>query len=503
MKILARIVLGALVLLAIAIGFVWTTVPINVPWKGMLQGMDLLPGWVVMEPISAELIDNRLVAAPGYSVSLFAEGIADARMVRVTPSGDVLVAASRDGQVILLEADRDDDGAADGRRVLLEGLRRPNGMDLAGGFLYVAEEDAIGRVAFDAASGSVTGDYHQIVTGLPSGGNHWKKTIRFGPDGLLYVALGSSCNVCIEEDARRAAILRYTAEGEFVDVFATGLRNSAGFDWSSTDGKMYATDNGRDLLGDDFPPCELNVVVEGGFYGWPFANGAKIPDPDFGSGHAAAIDASIAPVHDFRAHNAPLGIVFLKHHNHPAAYRGAAIVALHGSWNRREKDGYKLVSLHFGADGSIEERDFLTGFLINGQVIGRPAEVAEGPDGSVYVSDDYGSAIYRIRYGAAGEPTQAAPARKFSAGYTPGLVSADERAQAVKAGAAVLAREGCLACHAESTTARGQVVLTDLATRYTLEEMAAYLATPRPPMPPYKADDAQRRALAIYLLETY
>jgi glucose/arabinose dehydrogenase len=496
-----RIVLGALVLLAIAIGYVWTTVPINVPWKGMLQGMGLLPGWVAVERVSAELIDSRLVTAPGYGVSLFADDIADARMLRVTPSGDVLVATPRDGRIILLEADHNDDGVADGRRVLLEGLRRPNGLDLAGGFLYVGEEDAIGRVAFDAASGSVTGAYHQIVTGLPVGGNHWKKTIRFGPDGLLYVALGSSCNVCIEEDARRAAILRYTADGEFVDVFATGLRNSAGFDWSS--GKLYATDNGRDLLGDDFPPCELNAVVEGGFYGWPFANGAKLPDPGFGRGHAAAIDASIAPIHEFRAHNSPLGIVFLKHHNHPEGYRGAAIVALHGSWNRREKDGYKVVSLHFGADGRIEERDFLAGFLNNGQVIGRPAEVAEGPDGSVYVSDDYGSAIYRIRYGVASDPTRAAPARTFSAGYAPGLISPDERAHAMTAGAAVLAREGCLVCHAESTTAPAQVVLTDLALRYTLEEMAAYLATPRSPMPPYEADDAQRRALAIYLLETY
>ena len=504
MKLFAKVVAGLVALLVLAVAAVWMMVPLNVPWKSMLQQMTLLPAWLDPNPISAEQVDNQLVVPEGYGVSLFATGIADARMLRVTPAGDVLVSTPRDGRIILLEADRDDDGAADGQRVLLEGLTRPNGLDLADGYLYVGEEDGIGRIAFDPRSGTVEGGYQRIINGLPSGGNHWKKTIRFGPDGLLYVAVGSSCNACVEDDARRAAMLRYTPEGEFVDAYATGLRNSSGFDWSPATGVLYATENGRDMLGDDFPPCELNAIVEGGFYGWPFANGANVPDPDLGAGPPAAIDASIAPAHGFRAHNAPLGIVFLRHDHHPPDYREAAVVALHGSWNRSRKDGYKVVSLHFATDGSIEERDFLTGFLVDDVAIGRPAEVAEGPDGSIYVSDDFGSAVYRIRYGAQSGASITAPADARSVGYDPTAISAQEREAALAVGPAVLAGEGCPVCHVESPSADPtQFVLTDLRARYTIDELMEYLTIPRPPMPPYDAGVEQRRALAIYLLESY
>jgi glucose/arabinose dehydrogenase len=504
MKLLAKVVAGLIALLVLAVAVIWMMVPMNVPWKSMLQQMTALPAWLDPDPMSAEQVDSQLVVPEGYGVSLFATGIADARMLRVTSAGDVLVATPRDGRVILLEADRNNDGAADGQRVLLEGLTRPNGLDLSGGYLYVGEEDGIGRIEFDPRSGTVEGGYQRVINGLPGGGNHWKKTIRFGPDGLLYVALGSSCNVCIEDDARRAAMLRYTPEGEFVDAFATGLRNSSGFDWSPATGVLYATENGRDMLGDDFPPGELNAIVEGGFYGWPFANGANVPDPDLGADPPAAIEAFLAPAHGFRAHNAPLGIVFLRHDHHPPDYREAAIVALHGSWNRSRKDGYKVVSLHFATDGSIEERDFVTGFLADDVAIGRPAEVAEGPDGSIYVSDDYGSAVYRIRYGDQSGVSILAPEDDRSAGYDPTAISAQERESALAVGSAVLAGEGCLVCHVESPSADpAQVVLSDIGARFTVDELMEYLAMPNAPMPPYDADADQRRALAIFLLESY
>ena len=504
MKALAILVAVVALLLVLAVVVVWMTVPVNTPWTSMLQQMGALPAWMAPAPMTPDRFDGRLSVADGYGVSLFATGISDARVLRVTAAGDVLVSTPRDGQVVLLEADRDGDGAADGRRVLVEGLVRPNGMDISGGYLYIAEEDGVGRIAFDSRLGTTEGPYQRIVEGLPGGGNHWKKTIRFGPDGLLYVAIGSSCNVCVEDDPRRAAIHRYTSEGEFLDVFATGLRNSAGFDWSPTTGAMFATDNGRDLLGDDFPPCELNIVVEDGFYGWPFANGANLPDPDLGADAQEAINTAVSPAHEFRAHNAPLGIVFLRQDNHPSDYREAAIVALHGSWNRTTKDGYKVVSLHFSADGSIEERDFLTGFLTDDTALGRPAEVAEGPDGSIYVSDDLGSAVYRIRYGVDGEVPVATSPQRLGPGYDPIGVDTPERETAIADGPGVLATEGCLVCHGESPAADvSQIVLTDLGTRYTVDELVEYLAAPRPPMPPYEADANNRRALAIYLLETY
>ena len=171
-------------------------------------------------------------------------------------------------------------------------------------------------------------------------------------------------------------MLRYTAEGEFLDVYATGLRNSAGFDWSPATGTLFATDNGRDMLGDDFPPCELNAIERGGFYGWPFVNSDNVSDPDFGTDPGRLLTEPRAPSHRFRAHTAPLGMTFLRHDAHPLGYRDAAVVALHGSWNRTDKDGYEVVSLHFGADGTVDERAFLTGFLTDDVAVGRPTDVA-------------------------------------------------------------------------------------------------------------------------------
>ena len=346
-------------------------------------------------PVTEALVTERLRVADGFALSLFAQ-LPGVREVRATAAGDVLASAPRKGTVTLLARDADGDGRADGGRVLLEGLDRPNGLDLHDGWLYVAEASAIGRIRFDETRGTVSGAFTRVVTGLPEGGNHWRRTVRFGPDGFMYATIGSSCNVCFEEDERRATMLRFRADGSDGRIFARGLRNAADFAWHPQSGALYATDNGRDLLGDDFPPCELNLVVEGGDYGWPVANGARHLDPDVGAGFEARAAASLPPAFSFRAHNAPLGIDFLKHAKQPAPYRFAAVVALHGSWNRSEKDGYKVVSLHWDAAGRIHERDFLWGFLRGEDVAGRPVDVSESPDGAVYVSDDYGGAVYQV-----------------------------------------------------------------------------------------------------------
>jgi glucose/arabinose dehydrogenase len=354
----------------------------------------------------ADQVDTRMRVPEGFRLSIWAEGVENARVLRFTPAGDLLVSSPRQNSILLLERDADADGRSDGQRVLLEKLDHPYGVELHEQWLYVGTTGGIARAPFDpgtsADSGGpsgarLTGPLEPLVTDLPPGGNHWTRNLRFGPDGWLYVNVGSSCNVCWEEDPqRRAAMLRFRPDGSGEQTFATGLRNSVGFDWRPETGELYATDNGRDLLGDDFPPCELNRLVEGGFYGFPVANGDRIPDPDFGEGEAERIAASIPPVHPFRAHNAPLGMTFLRGPGLPEGYRGAALAALHGSWNRTTKDGYKVVSLHFADDGSISERDFMTGFELDEDVIGRPADVLEGPDGAIYISDDYAGVIWRV-----------------------------------------------------------------------------------------------------------
>jgi glucose/arabinose dehydrogenase len=378
---------------------------VNAPIGQMLWGAGI-------DAPSADLVDQRMRVAEGFELSLWAENVRGARVLRFTPAGDLLVSSPVQNSILLVEADADGDGRSDGQRVLLEKLNHPYGIDLHGGFLYVAETGGIARVPFDpgltasreeTGGARVTGALEHLVSNLPPGGNHWTRNLRFGPDGWLYVHVGSSCNVCLEEDpTRRAALLRFRPDGSGEETFASGLRNSVGFDWQPSTGKLYATDNGRDLLGDNFPPCELNHLVPGGFYGFPFANGDRVPDPDFGAGQEQRIASSIPPAYAFRAHNAPLGMAFVSGEELPVSMRGAAVVALHGSWNRTKKDGYKVVSLHWNEDGEIEERDFLTGFLQDEAVIGRPADVAQGPDGAIYISDDYAGVIWKARY--AGEP---------------------------------------------------------------------------------------------------
>ncbi len=368
----------------------------------------LLPERYAINGPMAQMLFGRQIDAPaqgevgqvlhvptGFEIGLFATEVPGARMLHVSGRGDLLVTLPRDGAVAILEADRDGNGQSDGRRLLVTGLRRPHGLDVRGEWLYVAETDAVGRIRFDAEAGRALGDYERLVEGLPGGGNHWSRTLRFGPDDWMYVAVGSSCNVCEERDPRRATIVRYRPDGSEEEIYATGLRNAVGFDWRPEDGSLYATDNGRDLLGDDFPPCELNRVEAGAFYGWPYANGDRVVDPDLGEGHEAEIAASVPPVFDFPAHNAPLGITFLGE-SAPEALRGAALVALHGSWNRTRKDGYKVVSLHW-EDDTIASRDFVVGFLRDEEVIGRPVDVALDDEGSIYISDDYAGAIYRVR----------------------------------------------------------------------------------------------------------
>ncbi len=458
-----------------------------------------------VEAPAASLLGTRIRAPQGFSVGLFAEGIPNARGLHPTPTGDLLVSQPRSGRLWLLERDADGDGRADAARVLLEGLSRPHGMDLHEGWLYVAEGDAVARVRFDPQARRTEGGVERVVTGLPSGGNHWTRTLRFGPDGWLYVSIGSSCNACIEEDRRRAALLRYRPDGSGEEVHATGLRNAVGFDWRPGTGELYATDNGRDLLGDDFPPCELDRVVPGGFYGWPFANGDRVPDPDLGRGREAEIQASIPPVHAFRAHNAPLGIAFLRGGRLPADLRGAALVALHGSWNRTRKDGYKVVSLHWREDGRIEERDFLVGFLENDDVIGRPVDVAEGPDGAIYVSDDYAGAVYRLTTGAA---TGAAATRTPTAQAEPNplaLLPPEELRERAERGKQIFARLECAACHDPGRAAPGVVTkeLDELAKRYDLASLAAFFQAPTPPMPVFALSDGEKRDLAVHLLVSY
>ena len=463
----------------------------------------------------AAVVESRFHVAAGFEVQLFAEGIPNARFMRFSPGGDLIVSQPRVGQLVHVFRDRDGDGRSDGHRVLISDLDRPHGFDFRGNQLYIGEGSAIARVGFlenGPDTIAVAGEPVRIVTGIPEGENHWSRTLRFGPDDRIYLSVGSSCNVCEEEDPRRAAILRYEVDGSGEEIFASGLRNSVGFDWRPGSDELFATDNGRDLLGNDYPPCELNLIVRGGFYGFPVANGNRRPDPDLGEGQETRIAASIPPAHDFSAHTAPLGMTFLRHPETPEDFLGAALVAQHGSWNRTELAGYKVVSLHWDEENRVSERDFLTGFNLDDDIIGRPVDVIEGPDGSIYVSDDYAGAIYRIvREGTslarpstdrAQPQLQALPQVVLDP-----LAALDDttREEMNSRGAGLFAANVCGSCHLAAEAEAGVVVkpLGDLASRYTVDSLAQFFLAPQPPMPVFALAEEDRRALAVHLLARY
>jgi glucose/arabinose dehydrogenase len=476
-------------------------------------GYIALPGgWIVNFPgfsgpeIAEGQLGARIALPPGFSVTAYARDVPNARMLLFTEGGDLLVSQPRAGQVMLLGHDRDGDGAADAQRVLLDHLYQPHGLAYRDGWLYVAETTAVLRVRFDPAAGTVIGAPERIVQDLPDAGSHWTRTVHIGPDGRLYVTVGSHCNVCLERDPRRAAMLRFDRDGGHPEIYATGLRNAVDFAWQPGTNALYATENGRDLLGDDFPPDELNRIVERGFYGWPFANGDRVPDPNFGAGHDTEIAASIPPAHAFPAHVATLGMAFYSvpagaaPAAFPERYRGAAFVAEHGSWNRSKKIGYQVVALHF-SDGTITEEPFMTGFLHDESVSGRPVGVAVGPDAALYVSDDFTGMVYRIAYGTRTAP---APATAPATAVRAQPVAATPDAAARDRGRALWESHACGACHTPGMAPPNAVrPLGGLAARYTVQSLSDFLRTPQPPMPAFPLTDAERADLASYLLATH
>ncbi len=449
-------------------------------------------------PVDASTVKQRYTLPPGFSLEVYAQDLAKVRFLQVSSAGDIIATRTHEGEVILLRRDNNGDGRHDGMEVLLSGLSRPLGLELHNGMLYVGESKAIGRVPFDATTGTLAGEYQTIVEGLTDNGNHYSKTVGIGSDNKLYLAQGSTCNVCVEEDKRRATMMRFDLDGSGGEIIATGLRNSVGFDWAPWDGGLYATDNGRDMLGDDYPACELNLIEEGKFYGWPYFNDNNDPDPDMGADPLVAQRTPTAPVHGFRAHNAPLGIRFVDTRGWPPSFDRVALAALHGSWNRSVPDGYKVVSMHWTENG-IEERDFLAGFNQNGDIGGRPVDVAQGPDGAIYISDDFAGAIYRVTYtGSAGaEVNLDTLVRENAEAHDLSWLAEADLPALTEAGKVLYESNNCAECHEQG---QGPVLLTDIGNKLNHQQIIDILKAPQSPMPVYPFEENDYRALAVYLL---
>jgi glucose/arabinose dehydrogenase/cytochrome c553 len=494
--VLKKILIGVFLLFMIIAGAVWYFIPtVNGPLLDMLLGRQI-------EVPAAETLKARLKVPDGYKVGIFARDVPNARMMRITETGDLVITSNRTGSVFLLYRDENGDGISDGRSLLLSGLREPHGVAFNEGYLYIAEETQIIRALYDAKN-RILGSTEVIFTGMPSGGNHRTRTIGFDSAGKLYVTVGSSCNVCIEEEPYRAEMLQMNADGTNVRTYATGLRNSVGFDWNPKTQQLFATDNGRDLIGDDTPNCEVNLIEDGRDYGWPYAFDNRTPDPDYGDDNMDKVSASTPPIHGLGAHRAPLGLKFLTAENIPESHQDAALAALHGSWNSSKLVGYKVVSLHFDDKGGVTERDFLSGFELNENVIGRPVDIEQGPDGAIYISDDYAGVIYRVGFdaipvGIPGEEVIIPPANPLA------NIEGTELATNKAAGELIFGVNGCGTCHVPGAAEGVQVKKFEgLKERYTLEEMQLLFLSPPGPMPSFEnLSEAERRALAIYVLSS-
>ena len=277
----------------------WLHVSIAVPPSSALSARDI------------DSIAVGLATPPGFSVNAYAMDLGEARVMVLTPKGDIVL-SSLPSKVLLVKKDSRGNGRSDGVETLLSGLHNPSGLFLDGDQLYIAEEARVLRVGFDSEARKLTGPLETIVPELPHDGQHFTRTIKKGPDGFFYLTIGSSCNVCIEKNPWRAAMIRFKP-GEPPQLFASGLRNTVGFDWQPGTDKLYGVDNGRDWLGDNLPPDEVNHVVEGGFYGWPYLYGDNEPDPVFGRRAGDQAGHAIPPVYKLPAHVAPLSILFLRH----------------------------------------------------------------------------------------------------------------------------------------------------------------------------------------------
>ncbi len=455
----------------------------------------------------AATVETRLQVPNNFGLSVYASDLPNARFITMTTNRDLLITRPHKGDVVMLRADSSNPRQGGERTTLLEGLNKPSGIAVHDGWLFIGETDAIGRIAFDQSTGKTSGDYQRIVEGLTSDGNHPYKQVKIGPDGKLYLSQGSTCNVCEELDPRRSTLSRFNIDGTGEEILATGLRNTMGFDWAPWSNELYATDNGRDLLGDDYPPCELNLIEEGKFYGWPYFNGANEPDPDFGFDVSdQSVTASglnpIAPAHEFRAHNAPLGITFVNTEAWSEDYKKMALVALHGSWNRSIPDGYRVVSLHWQGD-EIISKDFFSGFEKAGDVIGRPVDVTQGPDGAVYISDDYAGSIYRIAYGEIQKPiVSKAPVeiKKEFVLVEPDWLTDANRSVLAERGSRLFKQFGCKGCHI-SKGAPGRMDLSTVNQRLQYTGVIARLTKPRSPMPTFPLTEEDKKALATFLME--
>lgn len=343
---------------------------------------------------------HRLKLPSGFVITVFASNICGARMIKISNNGIVFISCPQEGKIVALK-DTTGDGKADVIQNAIEGLPEVHGIAILSDTIFLAAPTMIWKARID---GYKIVNPVVIIKDLPQGGRHPRRTLGVGPDKLLYISIGSSCNACIEKDSNYATIDRANLDGTKRVIFARGLRNTLGFDWSPETGQLWGLDQGSDERGDTIPPEELNLLAYGKNYGWPFVYGKRCPDPILklpsGSNEQQFIMSTESAVLTYPAHSSPIGFVFYKGARFPQYYRNGAFVTLRGSWNRTPPSGYKVVFVKYDNGHPVGFEDFVTGFLSSDKTsqFARVTGITVANDGSVLFCDDENGMVYRIDY---------------------------------------------------------------------------------------------------------
>ncbi len=348
-------------------------------------------------------IDLSKIKLPkGFRIQIAAEKVKNARQMAISDKGVLFVGTKEEGSVYALE-DKNKDGVFETKHTLAKDLYMPNAVAYKGGDLYIAEINKISKIKdvhAQLGKNYIKIGREIIFDKLPAIRHHGWKYIAFGPKGLLYIPIGAPCNICLKDDKQFATIHTLNLKTGVFRVYAEGVRNSVGMDWHPTTNELWFTDNGRDLLGDDKPDCELNKATERGqHFGYPFYHGKGLLDPTLG--HKKPKDFKyVAPQMEMGAHVAPLGLKFYNGKMFPERYRKGFFVAQHGSWNRSKKSGYNITYVRLNKSGTkaIRKQIFIEGFMRGEETFGRPVDIVIDKDGSLLISDDYANNIYRVTY---------------------------------------------------------------------------------------------------------
>ena len=350
-------------------------------------------------------LTTPLKLPPGFTLSIFAKNLGNPRVLCLDPKGNLLVSLTRQGKVVALP-DRQGTGVASEVVTVLEGLKRPHGLAFGPGEspqLYVAETPEV--ATYDYNPEKLTATNRKQIIDLPPGGFHYTRTLLFMPpprENRLLISVGSDCDVCVEEDRRYASILVADADGGNLKIFASGLRNAVFLTSHPLTKHIWATEMGRDFLGDYLPPDEINIILEGQDYGWPYCYGKRVHDDRFDpEGRKRDFCKTTVPSYiDIPAHSAPLGLAFFPA-EWPKEYRYNLLVAYHGSWNRTQPTGYKVVRFKLDQAGNVlgPAEDFITGWLTAQGALGRPVDILITGDGVIFISDDKAGVVYRVVYG--------------------------------------------------------------------------------------------------------